>query len=209
MRRSLVLYALLFAAPALGAELVRPRIEPVQLSLPFAAPIAAATLTAPTPVTLSAPLSMTPAPAPAAAALSAVAAPAPAPVAAAVASPAPASTLPKMAPRRDEGEDGRSQLQRLARNADDPGGAFDAPRRATKMDYDEFGRQLAVRPGLSLNPFDHADAKRRMLAASGYTHLFGAGGRRVPLAEASDVRVGKAFLSVKKTYDRRPRPSAK
>jgi hypothetical protein len=105
---------------------------------------------------------------------------------------------------RDDGrEDGRSQLQRLAQSADASGRAFDAPRRKTKMDYDEFSRQISAAPGLDPNPFRHADTKRRILAASGYTHLYGAGGSRIPLADAADVRVGNAFLSVKKTFDRR------
>ena len=83
--------------------------------------------------------------------------------------------------------------------------APEAPKtaRKTKIDYDEFGRQLASRQGLSLDPFRHADAKRRILRAAGYDVLHGAGGKRIPLDEAADVRVGSAFLNVKRAFDRR------
>lgn len=191
MRCLFALCALLIAAPSFGAAFVRPQAAPVQLALPFAAPAAAMPLATPTIAAAPSALPAAPILPPAAPLLSA---PVPA---------APQPTAAAPAPRRDEGENGRPQLQRLAQSGDDAGRAFDAPRRATKMDYEEFGRQLARRPGLDENPFRHADEKRRMLAASGYTHLFGAGGRRIPLAEAADVRVGKAFLSVKKTFDRR------
>jgi hypothetical protein len=201
VRRPVFLYVLLLAAPALGVELARPSLAPVQLSLSFAAPVAAPLISP----ALAAPLpalavSLTAAPSPAAVAAAPAAAFSLAP---ALAAARPPELLPAAA-TGNEGEDGRSQLKRLASAAGSSGTAFDSPRRATKMDYEEFGRQVAARPGLSLDPFQHADAKRRILAASGYTHLFGAGGRRVPLAEASDVRVGKAFLSVKRTFDRRP-----
>lgn len=191
MRRLFALCALLIAAPSFGAALIRPQAAPVQLTLPFGAPAAAMPLAAP-------PLAASPSALPAAPILPSAA---PALSARVPAAPQPMAVAP--APHKDEGADGRSQLQTLARDGDDADRAFDAPRRTTKMDYEEFGRQLARRPGLDENPFRHADEKRRMLAASGYTHLFGAGGRRIPLAEAADVRVGKAFLSVKKTFDRR------
>ena len=186
MKRLVFLYTLLLVAPLHGAELVRPS-APVQLSFSFAAPVAMMPLTALTPAL--------PMPLPTAAVL-----PMAAPV---LVAPLPASVSPSS--KEDDRTDGRSQLQSLARNADAPGKSFDTPKRKTKMDYDEFGRQVAAAPSLDLNAFRHTDAKRRILAASGYTHLYGAGGVRIPLAKANDVRVGNAFLSVKKTFDRRPR----
>ncbi len=75
--------------------------------------------------------------------------------------------------------------------------------RKTKIDYDEFGRQLLRSPGLSSNPFQHTDAKRRILKASGYSRLYGAGGVAVAIDRASDIRVGKAFASVLRAFERR------
>ena len=195
MRRLVLLYTLLIVAPLHGAELVRPQ-APVQLSFSFAAPARAMSLTALSP---EPPLAL-----PTAAALPVaapvLAAPLPALIPVAV---APALTSASPTVKEDERTDGRSQLQSLSRNEIGEGRAFDSSKRKTKMDYDEFGRQLAATPGLDMNAFRHAAAKRRILAASGYTHLYGAGGVRIPLAEANDVRVGNAFISVKKTFDRR------
>ncbi len=75
-------------------------------------------------------------------------------------------------------------------------------KRGTRIDYEEFGRQLAAHPGLSANPFQHAAAKRRILKASGYSRLYGAGGP-VAIESASDVRVGKAFENVRRAFERR------
>jgi hypothetical protein len=201
-RLSPFLYALLLVAPLRAAEVVRPQAAPVQLSFSFATPAAALPLTAQT-------LAATPMALPVAAALP-TAAPvlaAPLPILAPTAiAAAPRAATVAAASQEDERTDGRSQLQSLTRNEDNlKGRAFDSSKRKTKMDYDEFGRQLAATPGLDLNAFRHTDAKRRILAASGYTHLYGAGGVRIPLSQANDVRVGNAFLSVKKTFDRRPR----
>jgi hypothetical protein len=211
MRPLFAFIPLFFAFRAFGAEIVRPSLEPVQLSFSFAAPVALAPISALAP-TLSAPLAAAPAPAAAFAA-----APIAVPVAAAVeATPAAeafaasaaktATVLPGTAiSGEDDKISGRAQLQTLANNLGASSRTFDASRRSTKMDYDEFGRQLAARPGIDLSPFNQTEAKRRILSASGYTHLYGAGGVRIPLSQATDVRVGNAFLSVKKTYDRRPR----
>ena len=186
MRRPLLLSLLLLAGPALGVELVCPSAASVQLKFDFAAPVVA-------PIAAAVPLA-------------AVAALVPAPVALTAAPEISAAPAPiPAAPAPEARETGRAQLETAAAASASSNAVFDAPRKTTKMDYEEFGRQVAARPSLSLNPFEHADAKRRILSASGYTHLFGAGGRRVPLADASDVRVGKAFLSVKKTSDRRPK----
>jgi hypothetical protein len=199
VRRALALFSLVFAARAFGAEPVRPSFVPVQLAFSFEAPAMIAPLTARPPVSPSMSLVAAPTLMPAAPELSA---PAPAEI------PLAARSRPT-ASREDGDDEGRSQLQRLADDAGGSSRVFDASRRATKMDYEEFGRQLDRRPALDVNPFYHADAKRRILAASGYTHLYGAGGIRIPLAQASDARVGRAFLSVKKTFDRRNSPAAK
>ena len=210
MRLTLALYTLVFAARAFGVELIRPSAPPVQLTFTFAAPAMIAPLSAAAPMPLAAPLGSAPTLAPIAA-ISAAPTPAavaaPALAAAPPAAPAVITLLPRSAPATsadEDGDDGRSQLRQLARDDVGTSRAFDSPRRATKMDYVEFGRQLARRSGLDLNPFNQADAKRRILAASGYTHLYGAGGVRIPIADASDVRVGNAFLRVKRTFDRRP-----
>jgi len=195
MRRPYLLGLLLLSAPAWGVELVRPT-APVQLSFNFAAPVAAPIAASPAPLAAVAALTAAPTPL--------TAAPAPFAVAAGPAIAAAPSARPAVA-AEEAREDGRSQLERAAAASESSNAGFEAPRRTTKLDYEEFGRQVAARPGLSLNPFQHADAKRNILSASGYTHLYGAGGRRVPLAQAADVRVGKAFLSVKKTFDRRPK----
>lgn len=75
--------------------------------------------------------------------------------------------------------------------------------RATKIDYAEFGRLVALTPRLSESHFRDTEAKRRILMASGYTHLIGPGGRRIPLAIADEARVGRAFEHTLKTYRRR------
>jgi hypothetical protein len=75
--------------------------------------------------------------------------------------------------------------------------------RATAIDYEEFGRRLAGSPGLSLDPFKHAEAKRRILKAAGYSRLYGAGGVPIPIDQAADVRVGRAFANVHRAYRRR------
>lgn len=76
-------------------------------------------------------------------------------------------------------------------------------RRSTRIDYDEFGRQVAGARGLSANVFRDTDAKRRILLASGYTHLKGPNGARIPIGKADDVRVGRAFENVLKAYENR------
>jgi hypothetical protein len=75
--------------------------------------------------------------------------------------------------------------------------------RATKIDYAEFGRLLALTPRLSESRFRDTEAKRRILRASGYTHLIGPGGRRIPLSIADEARVGRAFEHTLETYRRR------
>lgn len=42
-------------------------------------------------------------------------------------------------------------------------------------------------------------------AASGYTHLIGAGGRRIALVDATAARIGQAFEKIMKTFDNRSR----
>lgn len=79
----------------------------------------------------------------------------------------------------------------------------DRKARATKIDYAEFGRLVALTPRLSESHFRDTEAKRRILMASGYTHLIGPGGKRIPLAIADEARVGRAFEHTLKTYRRR------
>lgn len=76
------------------------------------------------------------------------------------------------------------------------------PKRATKIDYEEFGRQLAKHPGLSSSPFQHGPAKRKILKASGYDRLRGPEGP-VTIERATDARVGMAFAHVLRAYERR------
>jgi len=52
---------------------------------------------------------------------------------------------------------------------------------------------------LSLNPFEHADAKRDLLReVMGYNGLTSKGGKNIPLEKCFDIQVGIAF---KNTYD--------
>lgn len=76
------------------------------------------------------------------------------------------------------------------------------PKRATKIDYEEFGRQLAAHPGLSSSPFQHAPAKRKILKAAGYDRLRGPDGP-VAIERATDARVGMAFAHVLRAFERR------
>ena len=78
-----------------------------------------------------------------------------------------------------------------------------AAKRATKLDYEAFGRMLGLSPRLAESPLRDTEAKRRILMAAGYTHLIGPGGRRIPLSIADEARVGRAFEHTKKTYLRR------
>ena len=50
---------------------------------------------------------------------------------------------------------------------------------------------------------EHARGKRDILRAAGYTHVNGKGGRRIPLDEASDKRVGEVFRKTLAAYQRR------
>lgn len=75
--------------------------------------------------------------------------------------------------------------------------------RATVIDYEEFGRQLVRHPGLGPGVFQQTYAKRRILKAAGYARLIGPGGIRISIERADDARVGKAFASVLRTYNRR------
>ena len=79
----------------------------------------------------------------------------------------------------------------------------EARRRGGKLDYAAFGRALRARPGLSSNVFEHADSKREILRAAGYTRLRGRGKTSVTLEQASDARVGRAFDRVLAQYRRR------
>lgn len=75
--------------------------------------------------------------------------------------------------------------------------------RKTKLDYDEFGRLLALTPRLSLSAFQDIEPKRRILKAAGYTHLTGPGGKRIPIELADDIRVGRAFEHTRAAFERR------
>ncbi|MDD5304764.1 MAG: hypothetical protein PHS14_16840 [Elusimicrobia bacterium] len=211
MRRVLVLAVLI--AASLGRAAAQSRTAPasVQLSLSFAAPAPA--LLAPLTVSALQP-SLAPAVLSVAPALSAPAfAAAPKPVMAAFHTGDPSAYL-KAARAAEyeppEGDEHQSALYQLGleREAADRAArtlfASPAPAaRATAIDYEEFGRQLSRHPGLSLNAFSHTDAKRRILKASGYSRLHGAGGVPVPIERADDARVGKAFANVLRAFDRR------
>lgn len=91
----------------------------------------------------------------------------------------------------------RLALARPAKTAAAP-----AAKRGSKIDDAAFARALSgrsVREGI----FDDAGAKRAILRAAGYTHLYGAGGVRLTLEEASDARVGRVFASTLAAHRRR------
>ena len=197
VRRLLLLAA--FLAPQ--AAYAQVRTAPVQLSLSFA-PAPAAFLAAPPSLSAFQPLSLAPS-------LS------PSPIVAAFHTGDPAVFL-KTARAAEyeppEGDEHQNALYRLGlereavERALAKAGQADAPpvkARKTAIDYDEFGRNLASAPGLSLDPFKHADAKRRILKASGYSRIYGAGGVPVPIDRAADVRVGKTFANVLRAFERR------
>lgn len=201
--RRFSLLALCLWAPAVLAQV---RTAPVQLSLNFAAPtpsfaspLAAAPLA---PIALTPALGVTPA-------FAAI----PAPVFAAFHSGDPVAYVKAARaaeyepPEGDEHQNALYQLGLQREAADKAVLELDrpeaAPARATKIDYDEFGRQLSRAPGLSANVFQHADAKRRILKASGYTRLYGAGGVPVAIDRAADARVGKTFANVLRAFQRR------
>lgn len=205
--RRLWLIALWLAPCAVFAQ-VRAVPEGVQLRLDFAP--AVTTLAAALPVA-----SLTPS-----AALTPSLIPAPAPIFAEIPKPvlaafhagdAPAFLKASRAaeyepPEGDEHQNALYQLGLEREAADRAVRGLDKPAvaaKTTKIDYDEFGRQLARAPGLSLNPFQHADAKRRILKASGYARLYGTGGVPIKIDDAADIRVGKAFASVLRAFERR------
>lgn len=204
--RRFSLLALCLWAPAALAQV---RTAPVQLSLNFSAPTPA--FTAPLSV---APLSpLTPASLTPSLGAAPAFAPIPAPVIAAFHSGDPVAFVKAARkaeyepPEGDEHQTALYQLGLQREAADKAVLALDhpepAPARATKIDYDEFGRQMARAPGLSANVFQHVDAKRRILKASGYTRLYGAGGIPVPIDQAADVRVGKTFANVLRAFQKR------
>ena len=110
-----------------------------------------------------------------------------------------------------EGDDAQAALYDLGLQKEASEKAFlaalkaPAPKlqRSTRIDYEEFGRLLARWKGLDHNVFRHAEEKREILKASGYDALTGPGGRRIPLDQADDVRVGKAFLNVLRAFEKR------
>ncbi len=204
--RRFSLLALCLWAPAALAQV---RTAPVQLSLDFHAPTPS--FTAPlsiSPLAPLAPVSLTPS-----LGVAPSFAPIPAPVIAAFHSGDPAAFVKAARkaeyepPEGDEHQNALYQLGLQREAADKALLALDhpepAPARTTKIDYDEFGRQLSRSPGLSTNVFQHTDAKRRILKASGYTRLYGAGGVPVPIDRAADVRVGKTFANVLRAFERR------
>lgn len=75
--------------------------------------------------------------------------------------------------------------------------------RATKIDYDAFGAELRRRGTPDEGVFAQAALKRAILKAAGYTHLYGQGGVRVSLDEATDARVGAAFAKTLASWRRR------
>lgn len=222
--RRLRLSLLIMALPAAlwGGEALRP----VQLSLDFGAPRPAA-LAAALPVNpLTAPLLpavAAPSAAPGLAAPSAPAPAMPAPVARALAAGDAHAFYKAVAAAGYDLPRGDDHQERLLKEGADRAAAdaamFDhagdfrraaeksppaaAPKRATKIDYAQFGRLVALTPRLSESHFRDTEAKRRILMASGYTHLIGPGGRRIPLAIADEARVGRAFEHTLKTYRRR------
>lgn len=233
MRRVVLILASCGAllAPALAVEIAPVRAAPGTLALPFVAAMPVAlVVSAPAlaPAAFSPALSASAWPA-AAAASAAASAAAASPAAAAVPSfePVPREVLAAFrsgdpqaylaaARRADyeppETDDAQSDLYQRGLEQEQSDRAFFAslsapaaprPVRRTKIDYAEFGRRLASSPEVSLDVFRDSAAKRQILRASGYDVLIGKGGLRIPLDQASDARVGQAFLHVKRIFDRR------
>ncbi len=93
----------------------------------------------------------------------------------------------------------------LFRETATPGEAPPPATRATKIDYAAFGRALARSPRVSVDIFADAYAKRALLKAAGYTRLYGSGGTRVAIDDASDARIGRAFDATVRAYRNRTR----
>lgn len=74
-------------------------------------------------------------------------------------------------------------------------------KRQPKIDYARFGAALKkYEPSLDI--FRDADLKRIAYRQAGYTHLYGEDGERIPLDDASDARIGGAFVKTCKAYKR-------
>ena len=67
-------------------------------------------------------------------------------------------------------------------------------RGSSRFDYVAFGNALGSSSGVHLGIFQDRDMKENMLRAGGYTHVTGEGGKRIPLGEASDARIGHVWL---------------
>ncbi|MBI3563633.1 MAG: hypothetical protein HY079_00390 [Elusimicrobia bacterium] len=75
-----------------------------------------------------------------------------------------------------------------------------AKAKRTKIDYEAFGEELRRRGTPGEGVFAQTAVKRAILKAAGYTHLYGRGGERVSLDDASDARVGGAFAATLKAW---------
>lgn len=75
--------------------------------------------------------------------------------------------------------------------------------KTTKMDYEVFGAELARRGTPDSGVFAQTETKRSILRKAGYTHLYGQGGVRVSIDDASPARIGHAFNETLKAWRRR------
>jgi hypothetical protein len=80
-----------------------------------------------------------------------------------------------------------------------------APKQATVIDYNAFAAALDRHTGINAeNIFAHTATKRAILAAAGYTVLYGEGGVRIPLEDATAAKIGAVFKKTWAAYRRRP-----
>jgi hypothetical protein len=75
--------------------------------------------------------------------------------------------------------------------------------KSTKMDYEVFGAELSRRGTPDSAVFSQTETKRSMLRNAGYTHLYGQGGARISIDDASPARIGLAFAETLKAWRRR------
>ena len=74
------------------------------------------------------------------------------------------------------------------------------------FDYEVFGREVRERPYLQVrNRFKDVPIKREILKKAGYDALDAEGGRHVRIEDATDARIGLAFMRTYRQYQNRTR----
>lgn len=83
---------------------------------------------------------------------------------------------------------------------DDEPVEFTSVKRRRKIDYGTFRRlyQQNMSNLLTERLDQNADLKREILRRSGYTHLYGNGGKIIPVEELSDWAIGNVFNKTRK-----------